>query len=111
MRYENSHQTYYMKHGIFHRDDGPAVEWHNGDVEYFINGKLHREDGPAVIINGGKPITVGYVGYYIHDMLHREDGPALIHINGDERYFLHGTEFTKEAFYMKKYIENIVETT
>jgi len=32
---------------ILHREDGPAIEWHNGDRYWYINGKLHREDGPA----------------------------------------------------------------
>jgi len=34
--------------GKFHREDGPAIEWSNGDKEWFKNGKRHREDGPAV---------------------------------------------------------------
>lgn len=32
-----------------HRDDGPAVEYANGDKHYYQHGKLHRADGPAVI--------------------------------------------------------------
>jgi hypothetical protein len=32
----------------FHRENGPAVEWSNGDKSYYMNGKLHREDGPAI---------------------------------------------------------------
>ena len=31
-----------------HRVDGPAVEYPNGDKEWWVNGKRHREDGPAV---------------------------------------------------------------
>ena len=33
----------------FHRVDGPAVEYPNGDSEWWLNGKRHREDGPAVV--------------------------------------------------------------
>jgi hypothetical protein len=34
-----------------HRDgDLPAVEYSNGDLEYWLYGKRHRLDGPAVII-------------------------------------------------------------
>ena len=33
---------------IRHREDGPAVEWADGDTCWYRDGKLHREDGPAV---------------------------------------------------------------
>ena len=31
-----------------HRDDGPAVEYIDGDKYWYCDGKLHRDDGPAV---------------------------------------------------------------
>lgn len=40
--------------GIFHREDGPAIEYTNGDKEWYINGKLHRLDGPAIIYSNGR---------------------------------------------------------
>ena len=33
----------------YHRDDGPAVIFPDGDTYWFINGTMHREDGPARI--------------------------------------------------------------
>jgi hypothetical protein len=33
---------------IFHRLDGPAIEWADGSKEWDVNGKRHREDGPAI---------------------------------------------------------------
>lgn len=33
--------------GRYHREDGPACEWMDGDKLWYLNGKLHREDGPA----------------------------------------------------------------
>ena len=49
---------YYYKdpnHTILHREDGPAVEYANGDKCWYLNDKLHREDGPAVeYANGDK---------------------------------------------------------
>ena len=33
---------------VFHRTDGPAIEWHGGTREWFVNGKRHRLDGPAI---------------------------------------------------------------
>ena len=38
---------YYNSKGKLHREDGPAVEYSNGDKFWYLNGKLHREDGPA----------------------------------------------------------------
>jgi hypothetical protein len=38
---------YYDSKGNLHRKDGPAVEYTDGEVMYFIHGTLHREDGPA----------------------------------------------------------------
>jgi hypothetical protein len=33
--------------GLLHREDGPAIEYSDGDYEYYINGKLHNAFGPA----------------------------------------------------------------
>ena len=44
---------YSTKHGyIFHREDGPAVEYTNGDESWMINNNYHRVDGPAKIRSG-----------------------------------------------------------
>jgi hypothetical protein len=32
---------------IFHRTDGPAVEYADGDKLWYVDNKLHRLDGPA----------------------------------------------------------------
>jgi len=67
-----------------HREDGPAVEYADGDKEYYINGKLHREDGPAV------ECANGYKEYYINNKLHREDGPAVERADGTKTYYING---------------------
>lgn len=46
--------------GVFHRDDGPAVEKSTGDRLWYRNGKFHRTDGPA--IEGGD----GYKGWLLN---------------------------------------------
>ena len=45
----------YFKEGtkILHREDGPAVEYPNGDKVWYQNDQLHREDGPAVKYSDG----------------------------------------------------------
>jgi len=52
---------------LLHREDGPAIEYTNGDKYWWLNGKLHRENGPAVEWS-----------------------------NGDKYWFLNGEEVTKE---------------
>jgi len=38
---------------VFHRLDGPAIEWTNGDKQWRVNGRQHRTDGPAVMHSDG----------------------------------------------------------
>jgi len=45
----------YYKGYLLHREDGPAVEYSNGDKQWLLNGIFHREDGPAMEwANGSK---------------------------------------------------------
>ncbi len=39
--------------GEYHRTDGPAIEYSNGDEFWFLNGKRHRTDGPAIEYTDG----------------------------------------------------------
>ena len=52
---------------VRHREDGPAVEYADGDKEWWLNGELHREDGPAV------EWTSGYKEWWLNDELLSED--------------------------------------
>jgi hypothetical protein len=46
---------FYYKHGIPHRNNGPAIIWSEGDQFWFYNGKRHRTNGPAIIwVDGDK---------------------------------------------------------
>jgi hypothetical protein len=75
-----------------HREDGPAIEWANGDKHWYHNNKLHREDGPAIeLINGTKH-------WYHKGKLHREDGPAIERTNGDKEWHINGKELTEAEF-------------
>ena len=48
-------KVYKNESGQYHRLDGPAVEFEDGEKWWHINGKLHRTDGPAVEYSyGGK---------------------------------------------------------
>lgn len=41
-------QWWINENGAYHREDGPAIIWHDGDKSWIINGEYHREDGPAL---------------------------------------------------------------
>jgi hypothetical protein len=95
--YKNKEMT------IFHREDGPAVEWSNGEKCWYLNGKLHREDGPAV------EYACGSKYWYLNGELHREDGPAIEYACGDKTWYLNGVVYTEEEF-KKKTAKKIVLT-
>ena len=52
--------------GKYHREDGPAVEWHDGTKLWYKHGKLHREDGPTI------EWYDGYKAYYLEDIRYTE---------------------------------------
>lgn len=53
----------WFQNGLYHREDGPAIECFNGTKYWIINGKSHREDGPAIVYaSGGK-------SWYLNDEL------------------------------------------
>ena len=72
---------------IYHREDGPAIEYADGDKSWYINGKLHREDGPAIENASGTKL------WYINGKLHREDGPAVILFNGKKEYYFNDEDY------------------
>ncbi len=85
----------YYKEGtkILHREDGPAVEYANGDKVWYKNNLRHREDGPAVE-------CWRYKAWYINGKAHREDGPAYEWADGLE-WFINGKKIscrTNEEF-------------
>ena len=83
--------TAWYHKGHLHREDGPAIECVDGHKEWWINGKRHREDGPAII---GKH---GDTHWYRNGKPHREDGPAIKWAGGIE-WYLDGSRLTEEEF-------------
>jgi len=80
----NNGDKYWQLNGFMHREDGPAIEYANGDKYWYLNGRRHRENGPAIeYVDGGKE-------YYLNGQRHREDGPAIEYISGHKEYWVHG---------------------
>jgi hypothetical protein len=52
---DNSIRYLDEKSGLYHREDGPAIEFPDGDKFWMKYGMYHKEDGPAVeCANGHK---------------------------------------------------------
>ena len=88
----NSYGTYYYKDEdctIYHREDGPAIEYADGDKSWYLNGFLNRSDGPAVDFKESKR-------WCKNNKLHRIDGPAIENSNGIKLWFLNGEEYSEE---------------
>jgi hypothetical protein len=82
------------KIGLFHRLEGPAIEYKNGNKFWFQNGRRHRIDGPAAECEDG-----AYKAWYQNGELHRLDGPA-IEDGSYKPWYIMGKKFhTKEAFF------------
>lgn len=90
-------KCWYNKHGVLHREDGPALENANGDKRWFINGELHREDGPA------NEWIDGDTSWYKHGKLHREDGPAVEWSGGNKLWFLNNNQYSLDEYCIKLY--------
>lgn len=74
--------TEWFLNDVRHRENGPAIEWHNGCKEWWLNGKLHRLNQPAIQNSKGDKY------WYQHNELHRDnDLPAVECANGDRFWF------------------------
>ena len=77
---------------IRHRENGPAVEYSNGDKVWYQNGQLHRTDGPAI------DRASGHKEWWQNDQCHRTDGPAVVFEDGDKRWCINGKYLTEAEF-------------
>ena len=91
LEYPNGDKEWRLN-GKYHREDGPAIEYADGSKEWRLNGKYHREDGPAI------EDPNGYKAWYLNGKLHREDGPAVEDCDGYKGWHLNGEELTEEEF-------------
>ncbi len=91
----------YIKNGMFHREDGPAIIQLNGTSIWCLDGKKHREGrGPAV------ESVSGYKAWYKNGVLHRNDGPAITDSDGTEEWWVDGVKTTKNETISNKIIKN-----
>jgi hypothetical protein len=77
-------KSWHNESGLLHREGEPAVEWANGDKEWYRNGQLHRALGPAIKKANGTKM------WYLNGQRHREDDPAIEWANGTKIWYLNG---------------------
>ena len=77
---------FYMLDGKCHREDGPAVQYINGDCEWWYDGMVHREGGPAIEFSDGER------QWFFHDKRHRIDGPAVEYEDGRWDWYYFGSK-------------------
>jgi hypothetical protein len=73
---------WYDSNGEFHRDDGPAIEYADGDKLWCQHGNIHRDDGPAV------EYANGTTEWWQHGVRHRDDGPVIEYADGSKQWRL-----------------------
>jgi hypothetical protein len=65
-----------IKNGKLHREDGPAMEFANGEKRWYLNWKLHRENGPAIEwIDGSKYWYLNGIHYSEQDWKREVEKP------------------------------------
>lgn len=85
----NGKEICWHKHGMRHRENGPAWIQHgpNGTSYYYYNlDDLHRNNGPAWI-------TPTEQKWYHLSRLHRADGPAVISKTGHIEWWWRGYKY------------------
>jgi len=87
-------KTFWYNEGslLLHREEGPAIEWANGNKHWYLEGRLHREGGPAVEWHDGTK------KWYLEGKCHREDGPAVEYPGGQKYWYLEGKYYTEKEF-------------
>jgi hypothetical protein len=68
-----------------------------GTKRWYLNGVYHREDGPAIEYADGNKI------WFLNGEYHREDGPAMEFHNGDNTWWLNDKQYTEKNYYKRLY--------
>jgi hypothetical protein len=76
----------YFLNGKLHREDGPAIEYADGDKYWYINGELRRQC-----------YHNGTVRYFENGQFHREDGPAVEFADGTKFWYIEGVSYNKNG--------------
>jgi hypothetical protein len=81
---KDEESTCYYLNGELHRLGGPAIEYANGDKEWYQHDKLHRIGGPAA------ERADGTKEWWENDLAHRMYGPAIEYADGFKEWWFKG---------------------
>jgi hypothetical protein len=88
----NITSTEYFNLSLRERDNFTGiVVYENGNIIHLKKNKCHREDGPAIIW------SAGHLEWAFEGLLHNLNGPAIIFPDGREEYWIHGNRTSKDA--------------
>jgi hypothetical protein len=73
-------ERFYNDQGKLHKEDGPAIIWPDGHMEWWLDGKKHRNNGPAICHRDG--------------LKEWDDNGNLY----EETFYLHGNRMTEDEF-------------
>ena len=85
-------RRYYNSAGQLHRENGPAVEWTDGDKLWYQNGQLHRTDGPAV------ENADGTKAWHQYGRPHRTDGAAIERADGSKYWYINDVCLSEDEY-------------
>lgn len=73
----SSCDKYFDDDNFYHREDGPALEYRDGEKHWFFHGVYHRVDGPALECCDGSFYYLMDKEYSYEDWLTIKDFPLL----------------------------------
>jgi len=89
-------KEYKNSKGQYHRLDGPALKYTNGDKWWYKEDKLHRLYGPAIECTDG--IKEWYKEWYKEGKCHRVNGPAIEYTNGEKYWWILDKDLKEKDF-------------
>ena len=89
MNIVNGNRVWRNSTGQFHREDGPAIEWANGDKEWWVNGPV------VEMANGDK-------AWWVHGNLHRTNGPVVEYADGGRKWYFRNKKVSRSK--METYV-------
>ena len=86
----------WIQNDLIHNSNGHAIEYKNGDKQWYLYNELNRIDGPANLI---------HINQNENTDINMNDDFEMYYINGKEII----NDYNKVVFYMKKFVNKILK--
>jgi hypothetical protein len=102
----NVHKLW-IQNDLIHNQNGHAVEYKNGNKQWYLNNELHRINGPANLVNLDEERV-------LDEENNNDTLETVLDISYElEMYYINGKEiindYKKVVFYIKKFINKILK--